>query len=275
MGDFFTYDKNNKLYFERQGNGPVPIVFLHGFACSILNWKFLRQYFNTQLYSLYLIDLKGFGLSDKPHDGKYSLKDHADTISQFITAKHLKNVIIVGHSYGGGVALLTYLNSADSVIQKLILLGTPGYADYIPRFIRILRKPFLNRLALFVLFLYPIAIKRGLRKVYHNPDKVTREIINLYRPYYKRLCMQYTYIHTALQAIPDDYDKIIGLYKNISIPVLLLWGIDDKVVPNFIGKKMSENIPGSVYKVIEQCGHNTIEECPEETYSAISSFIEA
>ena len=55
------------------------------------------------------MDLKGFGLSDKPADGHYAVADQAEMVADFIRRQDLGDLVIMGHSMGGGVTLMTYL----------------------------------------------------------------------------------------------------------------------------------------------------------------------
>lgn len=275
MNDYFLYNSSIKIYFEKHGNGPVTLIFIHGFACSHLNWYILKSFFETSQHTLYFIDLKGFGYSDKPHDKKYSIRDQAEIVRSFITEKKLTNCTLIGHSYGGNVALLTSILLSDTFIKKLILIGTQAYIDTLPRFIKILKTPLFNRFALLILYLLPHAISRVLKRIYYNPAKVTNEIIALYKPFYKKPVMQYTYIHTAKCIIPDNYEDIIKQYKNIKIPVLLLWGRHDRVVSKRYGYRLKEAIPSATLEIIKNCGHNTMEECPEESCKLIRNFVKS
>jgi pimeloyl-ACP methyl ester carboxylesterase len=73
------------------------------------------------------VDLKGFGQSDKPFDGRYSVFDQAELLAQLIEDKDLRNLTLVGHSFGGGIALLLALEANQRLagrISRLVLLDT-------------------------------------------------------------------------------------------------------------------------------------------------------
>src|SRR5262245_52471382 len=91
-----------KLHYEIHGAGK-PVIFLHGFGASTYSWRHLIPSLKTH-FKLIMIDLKGFGQSPKPNDNNYSAHDQANLICQFIIQEDLRNVTLVGHSYGGGVA---------------------------------------------------------------------------------------------------------------------------------------------------------------------------
>ena len=94
------------------------------------------------------MDLKGFGLSSKPHDGKYSAKDQAEIVTAFIEQNGFADLALVGHSYGGAVALLTYFKLLDkglgSRVLSLVLLDSAGYVQRLPFFVLLPRIPVVN-----------------------------------------------------------------------------------------------------------------------------------
>ena len=93
------------------------------------------------------IDLKGFGLSAKPEDGKYALSDQADMVAAFIRARDLHDLVVIGHSMGGGVTLMAYLQVAGddpARIKKLVLIDSAGYPQKLPLFIWLAKVPGLG-----------------------------------------------------------------------------------------------------------------------------------
>ena len=76
------------------------------------------------------VDLKGFGQSDKPMDERYSVFDQAELLAQLIEDRNLRDLTLVGHSFGGGVALLLALEADQRLkgrISRLVLLNTLAY----------------------------------------------------------------------------------------------------------------------------------------------------
>ena len=90
------------LHFEEYGSGD-PILAIHGLGASVYTWRKLKG--RLPDHKLILIDLKGHGESPKPHDKNYSIADHAELVLQFIREQDLKNLTLMGNSYGGAVSL--------------------------------------------------------------------------------------------------------------------------------------------------------------------------
>lgn len=110
----------NQIHYIRVGNGPNNIVFLHGWGGNYRSFFHIGEYFGDD-YSLYFIDLPGFGYSQllKP----YHLSDYAFKIIDFIDKLNINNPTIVGHSFGGRITL----KMLEIRHFKAILVSTPGY----------------------------------------------------------------------------------------------------------------------------------------------------
>lgn len=76
------------------------------------------------------IDLKGAGLSDKPFDGAYGILDQVALLKKVITHRRLSNLTLVGHSFGGGVALALALDlnrTRPGTLERLVLIDSIAY----------------------------------------------------------------------------------------------------------------------------------------------------
>ena len=117
---------NNGLHFSIYGKSGDPILAIHGLGASMYTWReFLKEPQPFKDYQLILIDLKGAGDSPKPYDNNYSILTQRDLVLQFITDRKLKNLTLIGNSYGGAVALLLAIELCkhnNGVLSKLILL---------------------------------------------------------------------------------------------------------------------------------------------------------
>ncbi|MGB7290551.1 MAG: alpha/beta hydrolase [Thermodesulfobacteriota bacterium] len=261
------------IKYRESGKGNV-LIFLHGFGTSSYSWRYIYTPL-SQKYKVIMLDLKGFGLSDKPKDGKYSVNDQADIIVNFIRTKKITSVTLIGHSLGGAVAWLTYVKLSeidDNPIKSLILIDSAGYEQNIPSFIATLRTPVINKL---ILLLLPndFSAKLVLRKAFFDDRKITREMIETYAGYMELPGAHYALIKTAEQLIPNNVDEITKKLKDIRIPVLIIWGEEDEIVPISIGQKFENDIPNSKLIKISQSGHVPHEERPSETLRLISDFL--
>jgi pimeloyl-ACP methyl ester carboxylesterase len=262
------------LYHESHGTGS-PILFLHGLGTSTHSWRHLIQPLSKQ-HKLILVDLKGFGKSPKPRDNDYSIQDQAELIYQFILRNNLSQLTIVGHSLGGGVALLTAIKLSEQEpgrLASLILISSASYHQDLPLFIEILRRPFLGPLA-FSLLTNKKKVRMILERAYYDDKKISKDQVQAYTTPLNSSGGENALIETAKKIIPSNIDEITAAYKNIRFPTLILWGRQDKIVPAKVGEKLHQALPNSQLVIIDRCGHIPHEEKPEEAINIISNFLQ-
>ena len=263
------------LHFAALGKGRT-LLFLHGFGANSYTWSKVSPTL-SQNYRLILIDLKGHGASPKPNDRAYSLHDQAELVSAFITDNGLEDVTLIGHSLGGGIALLVALRLASKVpnaISSLILIDSIAYSQPLPSFIKILRIPILAQLSV---WLVPNRLQtlQVLKLAYYDSDKITDETINAYSAPLSLPGAHRALIETAKQIIPQDIEEIGLRYGTIRVPTLLLWGKHDRIVPLEIAERLHRSIRNSDLVVIDEVGHVPQEEAPAATLQAIQKFLQA
>ncbi len=262
-----------ELYHESYGEGK-PLLCIHGFGASLYSWRnFIGPLSKDN--QLILIDLKGCGKSPKPNDTKYSTQDHAELIQQLILKYDLKNLTLVGNSFGGGLSLLLAIILMETGelarLRSIILIDAGAYKEYIPFYLRLLSVPILNLPA----YLLPsrLIAERVLRIAYFDPNKITEEQIAAYAAPLSERGARHALLQTAQQLVPPNFDELVAKYKDIKVPTLIIWGRQDKLIPLKVGELLDRDIPNSTLKVIEECGHAPQDEKPEETIALLLSFL--
>ena len=262
-----------RLHSESTGSGD-PILLIHGFGGSIYSWREFIPILSKS-NKVITVDLKGFGHSPKPADMQYSVYDQAALIINIIQENDLKNLTIVGHSYGGAVVLAVALNLLDlnpNRLSKIILIDSVAYAQPKPGFIKTLRSPILSPIVFFLLSNKQL-VKHVLKLAYYNNDKIPNEAVNIYSKAINSHEAKNALVQVARNLVPSDVEDLCSSYKNIRIPTLILWGREDKIVPLWVGKRLASEIPGSRLVIIEQCGHMPHEEKPEDAIIIITRFL--
>jgi pimeloyl-ACP methyl ester carboxylesterase len=273
----FGYGPGVCIRYERQGNGPVPVLMLHGFAASRTTWDDLRERFPADEYTLYLIDLMGFGRSSKPRDADYGPLEQAAIVLAFLAELRLSKTVLVGHSYGGTVALLAALMAHRSAWRHLfagvVLMGTPAWPQPLPRFFRYLKAPLLGTL---LLKLLPnrYVVTRALASVYHDRRLVDDRHRERYAHCFRGKGTLNALVMTVRQMIPDHWEEFCAEYPRLDTPLLLLWGRNDRVVRIRQGEQLRDTVSGARLEIIEACGHNPHEEQPDHCWKMIKGFLE-
>ena len=273
-----TFDYSDKIHinYEIHGGGNSTIVFLHGFGASVETWRDIQSPLSKG-NTLIFLDLKGFGLSSKPDDSKYSLEDQAEIVFAFLKAHNLHNITLVGHSYGGAVAIFTYLRDrsgqAHGIIRRLILIDAAAYVQEFPYFIDILRKPFINWV---VMNLVPTQLMASfiLHNLFYDENKLSDERITRYAEYFGQPGSYNSFVECARQIVPANPDSITALIKTVTVPTLIIWGANDPAIPLEEGQRLHKDIRDSKLVIIPNCGHIPHEESPEESINAILNLLD-
>ncbi len=272
----FDYQGIKINYYDKAGQGP-PVLLLHGFGACAYTWRYLIPPL-AGAHRVLTLELKGHGLSDKPRDGHYAVADQADIVAEFIRRQDLHDLVIMGHSMGGAVALMTFLKLKKDTkdnpgrIQKLVLIDSAGYRQKLPWFIRLAKIPGAHTLATWLL---PprFAAALVLKKCYYDKDKITEEQIDTYAYYGSLPGAAEAISETAKQIIPANIDSITEQYKKIRVPVLVIWGMEDEVVPLKVGLNFMRDIRSAELVPLSGCGHIPPEEEPQATRQAIMDFL--
>ncbi len=267
------------LAVETHGLPPGPhvetLLFLHGFGASSFTWRYWTGPLGRRAH-LVLVDLKGFGSAPKPEDDAYGPHEQAELVHRLILQRGLTNLTIVGHSFGGGVALLLALHLLEeqpSRLRRLVLLAPAAYRQKLPPFVWFSHRP---RLASFVLGLLGVrlVVSRVLRQIVYDPTRVTRSQVEGYAEPLARGPARRALFRAGRAVVPEDLDEVVARYPSITVPVLLLWGRQDPVVPLALGERLATALPDGRLAVLDECGHLAAEEHAEDALEILEAFLD-
>jgi pimeloyl-ACP methyl ester carboxylesterase len=250
------------------------VVMLHGFGAAMESWSDIQPAIAAQ-YPVLRMDLKGFGLSSKPKDSRYSAKDQAEVVAATLRALGRRRVVIVGHSFGGAVTLVTYLKFRAENDQRIVGLAfiDPGvYEQPLPFFVAALRSSFTR----WLMFTFTSADWRAetvLRRVYAEDSVRTPERVRRYSKFMDLPGAHHSFGKTAEQIVPPDAAALEAQLKTIAVPTLAIWGEEDRIVPLRYGYRFREDVPGVAFHVLPGTGHAPHEERPEETAQLLLRFL--
>jgi pimeloyl-ACP methyl ester carboxylesterase len=269
-------EKLSLVYSEYGDKRNPTLLFLHGFGENRYTWRFLVPYLESR-YHLLMVDLKGFGESPKCRDDYYSVYDQAFVVNGFIQEHHLKDITLIGRSFGGGVSLVLALLQKDKLIDKsilnMVLIDSMSYKQNLPSMLRDLKTPILGYWGIYLLSNDYMA-KEAYQYAFYRNDLIPQESINLASTYLSFPMAKYAYLRTVNQLIPDDIDAIEQRYSEIDIPTLILWGKYDVAIHISKANRLHRAIKGSVLKIFSDAGHMPQEEIPKKVSNEIIRFVE-
>jgi len=271
-----TISGDEILRYRIQGSGPARLVLIHGLASRSETWNDLVRLFPRENYTLYLLDLLGSGESSKPAGADYSIRAHSRRLLAFLEQVGLSGVTVVGHSLGGAVALLAAIEARqegrESLLKSVAVLAGPGFIQSLPLIARVFRLPLAG--SLFISLYAPKAwVRIGLRSAYYDQRLVDREHVARYAPCYQDRAARRALVETCRQLVPPDCVEISASYGQLRLPMLLVWGRQDRIVPLSQGERLEKAVLGARLAVLDECGHNPQEEKPAETFAIIDRFV--
>ena len=276
-----------KVFWSVRGKENAhPIILLHGFGASSKHWRGNSYYFSKKGYSVYSIDLIGFGNSAQPGIREIGKLDNgvwcnqiSDFIKEVIRPKTSKKIILIGNSLGSLVALTcaVYLkNEISSVIASplpdpLSINNSRSKLNSIFKkfkitLIKIFFRIFPLEIVLFLINKLGI-IKFGLNSAYFKKDNINKELIDIIRiPVLRKSAARSLRAMCIGMSTRGDKLKTSYLLEQLSyskkIPLLLLWGEKDNFVPLFLGKKIAKFHRWVELKIISNSGHCVHDEDP-------------
>ena len=236
-------------YYAGGGNKFPALLFLHGWRAEGTIWFPALENFNFE-NMIFCLDLPGFGKSELPRE-PYDVKNYSEIVSGFISKLGLEKVVIIGHSFGGRVAI-KLASKNPKFLCGIVLVDSAGFVDrtLLNKLKKIIAKP-----------LKPIFKLKPLRGIRNS----------IYR-----LIGSEDYIATPL--LRETYLKIIGedlseALKRIDTPTIIIWGAQDKDTPLKYAHKMKESIKNSKLIVLEKAGHFSFLDKKEEFSDALRNFL--
>ena len=267
-----TSDFSAQIKYYQIGNGD-PVILLHGFASSSFTWLHIAEALSKN-YTVFALDLKGFGLSDKPADTRYSPRDQADIVRRLILEQDMKDITIIGHSFGGAVALSTYKSLLEEKrrVKKMVLIDTFIQNPVLSLRMKIATLPLVSCLGIRLL---PANLCASiiLRGSYLDSSKITDQMLHAYTHYIGLPGASHAMAETARALFYKTPDDLHEIATQVEIPVLLIWGDKDPVFPLINGEVLAKGMRKAQLSVIPECGHTPQEEKPAETLKMIMDFL--
>lgn len=236
--------ENIKINYIQYGHGQIDMVLLHGWG---QNSKMMMPIGNAfkSIFKITIIDLPGFGDSEEPQE-VLKISDYARVLYKLLTKLKIENPILVGHSFGGRVAI-SYTSKYK--VRKLVLLASPfekrtNKITFKQKCMKILKKlPLLNKLENW-------AKNHMGSEDYRNASLMMRKIL--------------------VETVNTDLTQEAS---SIQTPTLIIQGDNDSAVPLEEAKRLNELIKDSGLVIYENKTHYAYLEDINKTISVLDKFL--
>jgi pimeloyl-ACP methyl ester carboxylesterase len=266
----------HRVAYRLAGSGP-PILLIHGITASSVSWEAVGRTLAAR-HTVLAPDLLGHGQSAKPR-GDYSMGAFASGVRDLAVALEIGPATVVGHSLGGGVAMQFAYQFPDRT-QRLGLVSSGGLGREVHGFLRAATLPgselVLPLLASSRVLFAGRAVGRALDRVGlrlgTDALEIARGHASLGHPESRA-----AFVQTLRASIDPTGQRVRAtdrLYLATQLPLLILWGAHDRVIPIEHGRRAHELVPGSRFEVFEHAGHFPHLDEPERFVATLEEWID-
>ena len=247
-----------RMHYLVGGSGR-PLLLVHGLGSRGEDWANLIPQLINSGHRVYALDLLGYGDSDQPRDARYSISQQAAMVEGFLDSQHLQQVDMAGWSMGGWIAMQVALQQPQR-IRRLVLLDSAGLR-------------------------FQLSFDPALFQPASPTDLVKLEeiLIPHPRPLPGFLAMAMLrrgdhvgwVVRRSVQSMMTGEDLVDGKLGALTMPVLIGWGDQDKLIPLSVGYRLHQEMLQSVLDVYDGCGHLAPQDCVSQVGPSIVDFLNA
>ena len=243
--------KDGKFSYAIAGEGR-PIVVLHGLMGGLSNFQGMFEYFPKKGYQVVIPELPIYGLPLI----KTTVGNLAKFLKEFLDHMNLKDVILVGNSLGGHIALV-FTKMYPELVTGLVLTGSSGLYE------SGMGESYPKRGD----YEY---IKKKAQNVFYKPETASKEMVD---EVYNTVNDRNKVVRTLAIAKSAIRHNMANDLPNIDIPACIIWGKDDIVTPPSVGEDFHKLLPKSTLYWIKECGHAAMMEHPDQFNEYVNTWL--
>lgn len=260
MQEEFVTVEGSRIRYLKAGSSKKNLVLIHGLGASAERWDLVMPIF-SKYFTVYVPDLIGFGLSDKP-SADYTTEFFTRFVTLFLRELGIKKAIIMGSSLGGQIAV-EYASTNQTSVEKLILVSPAGAMKQ--------STPALDAYIMAALYPDPDSAKNAFSIMTGNNKTVSQTTID---SFVQRMLMpnaKFAFMSTllGLKNAPEISTKL----EILGIPTLVIWGELDPVIPIKYAEYFIKNIRDCRFYQMKDCGHTPYVEDPPEFAKIVLDFL--
>lgn len=250
----------SKIRYLKAGSSKKNLVLIHGLGASAERWYDVIPHFSKH-FTVYVPDLIGFGLSDKPN-ADYTTEFFADFVTAFLAKVGVKTAIVMGSSLGGQIAI-EYASQHPQSVEKLILVSPAGAMKQ--------STPALDAYIMAALYPDHDSARTAFTMMTGTNKEIGNDVVD---GFVQRMLMpnaKFAFMSTilGLKNAPEISQKL----EVIEVPTLVVWGELDPVIPVKYAEYFVKKIRDCRFYQMEDCGHTPYVEAPPEFAKIVLDFL--
>jgi pimeloyl-ACP methyl ester carboxylesterase len=220
----------------RRGGAGTPLLYLHGASGAPVILPFMEKLAGS--FEVLVPEHPGFGLSDEP-EWLENIHDLAYFYLDFLGHLDLRNVIVVGASIGGWLALEMAVRDAAR-IRSLVLVGPAGISA-----------PGVQAADIFLW-----SPEELVRNLFHDPKLAEARLAEPVTPGEVDLALKNRHTAARLAWEPRLHDPFLHKWLHrVTVPVKIVWGENDRILPVAYAREFKRLLPHAEIEIVPNCGH--------------------
>jgi pimeloyl-ACP methyl ester carboxylesterase len=271
---FAKLEPGLRVHYRDEGkqDGPV-LVLIHGSNASLHTWEQWVGILGKD-YRIISLDLPGHGLTGNNPAGVYDSASYVRVVDRLLTKLNVDKAVIGGNSMGGGVSWAYTLEHPEKV-EALLLVDASGqpYArsGKTPLGFRLMRMPVIKEAARFIAprSIFESSVKTSMSVQSEIDNKLIDRYWELNRyPGNRNATMQR--FSSSKSMVPGTKERL----STIKVPVLILWGAEDNLIPVTAAKWFAEAMPQAKLIIYPNVGHIPMEEIPQKSANDVKIWLD-
>ena len=243
-----------------------PLLLLHGFASSLHTWEAWASALETT-HRVIRLDLPGFGLTGPDPTGDYSDARTIAVLTALLDRLGLAQVTLIGNSMGGRLAW-RYAAAEPGRVARLVLVAPDGFASLGIVYDRPVMLPTIMRVLPYTL--PRMAVRSTLDPTYADARRLSDAVAERYRDMLLAPGVRHAMLARLEQHILPDP---VPLLAQLTMPVLLMWGAQDRLIPVANAQDYLAAIPHAALATLPTLGHVPFEEDPALSLPPLLAFL--
>lgn len=255
------------------GSAGSPVVLIPCLGGYVELWRSSFDALATE-HRVYALEVIGQGRTAKPSGASYDLASLAQFVRDFMTLASIERAHMVGHSLGGAIATHLAIEYPETV-NRLVLIGSPGLVKGTPVIFRLMGIPIIGDL-----LTRPSrsSSARTWRMMVHDESLIDDRLRELDYEMYSLPGAQRAFLKIVRECGKDLAQQAESLdgpggLATTATPVLVVWGLQDKLLPATRAEVAASKIPNATIKLFDHCGHAPMLEHPQEFNALLLDFL--
>ncbi|HEX4006399.1 MAG TPA: alpha/beta fold hydrolase [Acidobacteriaceae bacterium] len=247
-----------RIHYYVGGSGS-PVVLVHGLGGRAEDWVNLMTQLVRDHHRVYALDLPGYGRSDWPQNAQYSVPELAGAVESFMDQQHLARTDLGGWSMGGWLAMRVALDQPQR-IRRLMIFDSAGVTWDMRWNTSLFEPDTPEKLQKLDELLMPTPPP-------HVPGFVQRAI-------FRYVAKHGWVVRRNMDSMLTRRDLLDGELGALRMPMLIVWGKQDYVIPASVGDEIHQQVPQSELEIFDGCGHLGPEMCASRIGPVMRGFLD-